>query len=139
MTAGPAPCPGGCAVGICGDCTTGCTLSWSYSGGMEPVAFAWRAPKEVSHKGNEDPLGIYIKLVGGGPPVRLTRNEEDRRPAQSPDDRHIEFGPGGRHHAGAGHRRPGSEAACFNPRAPRAEKGRLRFSTEQERRLRAKL
>jgi serine/threonine protein kinase len=33
--------------------------------------------------------GIYVKQVGGGPPVRLTTDESDLEPSWSPDDRSI--------------------------------------------------
>jgi eukaryotic-like serine/threonine-protein kinase len=68
---------------------------WASSPSFSPdgsrVAFRWLAPKEFSHKGNDDQCGIYIKLIGGGPPARLTRSESDRGPAWSPDDRNIAF------------------------------------------------
>jgi len=35
--------------------------------------------------------GIYVKQVGGGPPVRLTDGESDLAPSWSPDDRSIAF------------------------------------------------
>ena len=31
------------------------------------------APPEASHDSQDDPSGIYVKQIGGGPPVRLTR------------------------------------------------------------------
>jgi Tol biopolymer transport system component/predicted Ser/Thr protein kinase len=55
------------------------------------VAYQWVAPPEASHDGNDDPCGIYVKQVRGGPPVRLTRDETDRSLAWSPDDRYIAF------------------------------------------------
>jgi serine/threonine protein kinase len=55
------------------------------------VAYQWVAPPEASHNGNDDPCGIYVKQVRGGPPVRLTRDETDRSLAWSPDDRYIAF------------------------------------------------
>jgi Tol biopolymer transport system component len=38
-----------------------------------------------------DKSGIYVKQVGGGPPVRLTTGEHDWSPAWAPDDRNIAF------------------------------------------------
>jgi Tol biopolymer transport system component/DNA-binding winged helix-turn-helix (wHTH) protein len=39
----------------------------------------------------DNKCGIYLKQVGGGPPVRLTSGHGDRYPAWSPDDRNIAF------------------------------------------------
>jgi Tol biopolymer transport system component len=57
--------------------------SFSPDGGQ--VAFTWNGDKED----NQD---IYVKLIGGGPPLRLTTDPaEDYGPAWSPDGRHIAF------------------------------------------------
>jgi Tol biopolymer transport system component/DNA-binding winged helix-turn-helix (wHTH) protein len=49
------------------------------------VAFAWNGEKQ-------DNFDIYIKLIGPGEPLRLTRNPaEDVSPAWSPDGRMIAF------------------------------------------------
>ena len=50
------------------------------------VAFFYRSPA-----GGDDKSGIYVKQVGGGPPVRLTSSKSDWSPAWSPDDRNIAF------------------------------------------------
>ncbi len=64
------------------------------------VAMQGRATRPVfSPDGNrvafsyssEGKSGIYVKQVGGGPPVRLTTGESDYGPAWSPDDRNIAF------------------------------------------------
>jgi Tol biopolymer transport system component/DNA-binding winged helix-turn-helix (wHTH) protein len=49
------------------------------------VAFGY-----FSEAGAHNKSGIYVKQVGGGPPVRLT-NQDDIAPAWSPDDRNIAF------------------------------------------------
>src|ERR1019366_2426 len=46
------------------------------------VAFVYGSPAGADNKS-----GIYVKQVGGGPPVRLTTGESDYVPAWSPDDR----------------------------------------------------
>jgi eukaryotic-like serine/threonine-protein kinase len=49
------------------------------------VAFSWNGPEQ-------DHSGIYVKLVGGGGPLRLTDNpDEDIMPSWSPDGEHIAF------------------------------------------------
>jgi Tol biopolymer transport system component/DNA-binding winged helix-turn-helix (wHTH) protein len=49
------------------------------------VAFSWNGPQE-------DNYDIYVKLVGVGEPVRLTRApERDENPTWSPDGRQIAF------------------------------------------------
>jgi Tol biopolymer transport system component len=49
------------------------------------VAFSWNGPQE-------DNYDVYVKLVGSGEPVRLTRApERDESPAWSPDGRRIAF------------------------------------------------
>ena len=40
---------------------------------------------------HDNKCGIYVKQVGGGPPVRLTDGESDFAPSWSPDDRSIAF------------------------------------------------
>ena len=50
------------------------------------VAFVYGSPAGADNKS-----GIYVKQVGGGPPVRLTTGESDYLPAWSPDDRTIAF------------------------------------------------
>ncbi len=50
------------------------------------VAFDYHSPD-----GEPDKSGIYIKQVGGGPPVRLTNGKSDYFPSWSPDDHNIVF------------------------------------------------
>ncbi len=52
------------------------------------VAFTYRSPSDT---GAGDKSGIYVKQVGGGPPIRLTAGRSDWAPAWSPDDRNIAF------------------------------------------------
>jgi Tol biopolymer transport system component len=69
----------------------GWAIGPSFSPDGRRMVFQWRAPKEFSHQGSEDRCGLYLKQIGGGPPVRLTRSEEDWNPSWSTDDRHIAF------------------------------------------------
>ena len=49
------------------------------------VAFLWNGDRE-------DNTDIYVKAIGGGPPLRLTTDPRmDTRPAWSPDGRYIAF------------------------------------------------
>ena len=49
------------------------------------VAFSWNGPQEDNHD-------VYVKLVGMGEPLRLTRApERDESPAWSPDGQRIAF------------------------------------------------
>jgi Tol biopolymer transport system component len=49
------------------------------------MAFAWNG-------GEADNLDVYVKLIGGGDPLRLTRGAEDEiYPTFSPDNRNIAF------------------------------------------------
>jgi hypothetical protein len=63
----------------------------AFSSDGSRLAYHWTAPLEASHNADDDPSGIYVKQIGGGPPVRLTRGHEDTYPAWSPDDRFIAF------------------------------------------------
>jgi Tol biopolymer transport system component len=64
----------------------------AFSSDGSRVAYHWVAPPEASHNENDNPSGIYVKQIRGGPPQRLTRGETDTIPAWSPDDRYIAFG-----------------------------------------------
>jgi Tol biopolymer transport system component/DNA-binding winged helix-turn-helix (wHTH) protein len=68
----------------------GSALWPKFSSDGNRVAFGYRLPPELSHSGPDDKMGIYVKQIGGGPPVRLT-GARDRFPAWSPDDRDIAF------------------------------------------------
>ena len=49
------------------------------------IAFSWNGEKEYN-------FYIYVKLIGGGPPLRLTSSlARDGQPAWSPDGRQIAF------------------------------------------------
>jgi eukaryotic-like serine/threonine-protein kinase len=57
--------------------------AFSPDGGQ--VAFTWNGERG-------DNLDIYVALIGGGSPLRLTTDpQNDSRPAWSPDGRHIAF------------------------------------------------
>lgn len=57
----------------------------SFSPDGSQVAYAWQG-------GNQGQYDIYIKQIGGGPPLRLTRDPRpDRSPSWSPDGRTIAF------------------------------------------------
>ncbi|MGA2581556.1 MAG: protein kinase, partial [Bryobacteraceae bacterium] len=71
--------------------TAGLATDPSFSSDGSRVAYHWMAPPEASHNSQDDPSGIYVKQIGGGPPVRLTRGTRDAFPAWSPDDRYIAF------------------------------------------------
>ena len=47
--------------------------------------------RQGGHANHANEGGIYVKQVGGGPPVRLTDGESDLAPSWSPDDRSIAF------------------------------------------------
>jgi serine/threonine protein kinase len=55
------------------------------------VAFSYWSSFEPPPSAADDKSGIYVKQVGGGPPVRLTTERLDHAPAWSPDDRNIAF------------------------------------------------
>jgi len=71
--------------------TTQWVITPAFSSDGRRVAYHWTASPEASHNANDDPSGIYVKQIGGGPPVRLTRGYGDIYPAWSPDDRYIAF------------------------------------------------
>jgi len=71
--------------------TTQWVITPAFSSDGRRVAYHWTASPEASHNANDDPSGIYVKQIGGGPPVRLTRGYGDVYPAWSPDDRYIAF------------------------------------------------
>jgi len=71
--------------------TAGLATAPAFSSDGSRVAYHWVAPPETSHNANDDPSGIYVKQIRGGPPVRLTRGPRDTYPAWSPDDRYIAF------------------------------------------------
>jgi len=75
--------------------TTQWVITPAFSSDGSRVAYHWTASPEASHNANDDPSGIYVKQIGGGPPVRLTRGYTDIYPAWSPDDRYIAFYRGG--------------------------------------------
>jgi len=68
----------------------------SFSPDGNQIAFSWNGEKE-------DNFDIYVKVVGGGTPLRLTSNPAvDTAPAWSPDGRQIAF-----------LRSPGEDAAVY--------------------------
>src|ERR1039457_4642070 len=64
----------------------GQTFSPVFSPDGNRVAFVYQSPAGADNKSR-----IFVKQVGGGPPVRLTTGESDYFPAWSPDDRTIAF------------------------------------------------
>ena len=70
--------------------TTGWVDSPAFSPDGSRVAYRWSEVR-ASHDGNDDPSGIYVRQVRGGPPVRLTRGPCEFLEAWSPDDRFIAF------------------------------------------------
>ena len=57
----------------------------SFSPDGTQIAFTWNGDRE-------DNLDVYVKAIGGGPPLRLTTDPRiDGRPAWSPDGRYIVF------------------------------------------------
>ena len=63
----------------------GAEISPSFSPDGRQVAFAWNGEKR-------DNLDIYVKMVDGGNPLRLTTDPApDRIPKWSPDGRHVAF------------------------------------------------
>jgi Tol biopolymer transport system component len=71
--------------------TTGMAATPAFSPDGTRVAYLWIAPPDASQNGSDDPSGVYVKQIGGGPPVRLTHNNYDTVGAWSPDDRYIAF------------------------------------------------
>jgi Tol biopolymer transport system component len=71
--------------------TAGWVATPAFSSDGSRVAYNWATLREAPHNANDDPSGIYVKQIGGGPPVRLTRGHGDIYPAWSPDDRYIAF------------------------------------------------
>jgi len=71
--------------------TTQWVITPAFSSDGSRVAYHWTASLEASHNAKDDPSGIYVKQIGGGPPVRLTRGHGDIYPAWSTDDRYIAF------------------------------------------------
>jgi Tol biopolymer transport system component len=69
----------------------GFTFSPTFSPDGNRVAFGYISPPESPHSAVDDKSGIYVKQVGGGPPVRLILGEKDYGMAWSPDDRNIAF------------------------------------------------
>ena len=70
--------------------TTGWVSAPAFSSDGSRVAYSWSARREASDNANDDPSGNYVKQIGGGPPMRLTRDETSYL-AWSPDDRYIAF------------------------------------------------
>jgi len=71
--------------------TSGWAAVPAFSSDGSRVAYGWYASPEASPNANDDPSGIYVKQIGGGPPVRLTRSRAETYPAWSPDNRYIAF------------------------------------------------
>jgi len=71
--------------------TAGGAFLPAFSSDGSRVAYLWSAPPEAWHTADDDPSGIYVKQIGGGPPVRLTHGPQDGWVAWSPDDRYIAF------------------------------------------------
>ncbi len=70
----------------------GAEVAPSFSPDGNYIAFAWDRSEIYRHEGGEGNSDIYVKLIGSGDPVRLTRDPVDEfSPAWSPDGRFVAF------------------------------------------------